>query len=203
MTCKSEKEEWRPVLGYEGLYEVSSLGRVRSLDRRREVSDTCKTPCFYPSRIKKFVYRKDGRVYVTLCKNGRKHPYGVHRLVAQAFLPNPNNYPEVNHINETPSDNRLVNLEWCSIEYNRNYGTRAQRIAYALSRSCIAIYPDGATVWFSGIHEASKITGINYRNIHAVCQGKRQHAGGIAWKFADEEYNNFPQSEDKSGGQDE
>lgn len=187
MTCKSEQEEWRPVVGYEGLYEVSNLGRVRSVDRKREVSDTCKAACFYPSRIKKVVYRKDGRVAVALCKNGINRPHCIHRLVAEAFLPNPNNYPEVNHINENPSDNRLVNLEWCSVLYNRQYGTRGHRIAYTLSRSCIATYPNGATAWFSGIHTAGFITGINFRNIHSVCQGKRKHAGGIAWKFADEE----------------
>ena len=187
MTCKSEKEEWRPVVGFEGLYDVSNLGRVRSVDRKREVSDTCKAACFYPSRYKALRINKQGRVTVMLCKDGKHYLKSVHRLVAEAFIPNPKHHPQVNHINENPADNRVENLEWCTAKYNCNFGTLVHRIAYAMSRSCIATYPNGATAWFCGIHIAGFITGINFRNIHSVCQGKRQHAGGIAWKFADEE----------------
>ena len=177
-------EEWKPVVGFESLYEVSNLGRVRSLDRRREITGECKTACFYPSRIKKQFLNKAGYYQILLCKDGKQHMKIVSRLVAEAFLPNPNNYPEVNHMNEVTSDNRVTNLEWCSIDYNRNYGTRGKRIAIKLSKPCYAIYPDGSTQEFPSIHEAGRSTGICYKNIHSVCAGKRERAGGLRWQYS-------------------
>ena len=112
-------EEWRPIEGYEGLYEVSSYGRVRSLDR------------FYYRLHKGKVLSptKDryGYLTVTLNYNGKSKTIKIHRLVAQAFLPNPDNLPQVNHKNEVKSDNCVDNLEWCDAKYNNKYGTRLER----------------------------------------------------------------------------
>lgn len=115
-------EEWRPVVGYEGLYEVSSYGRVKSLckyDSRNRFRD---------ERILKLCADRLGYLKVGLCSNDKKKKYLVHRLVAQAFIPNPNNLPQVNHRDENPSNDNVDNLEWCDAKYNSNYGTRNDRI---------------------------------------------------------------------------
>ena len=112
-------EEWRPIEGYEGLYEVSNLGRVRSLDR------------FYYRLHKGKVLSptKDryGYLTVTLNCNGKSKTIKIHRLVAQAFLPNPDNLPQVNHKDEDKTNNNVDNLEWCTAKYNVNFGTRQER----------------------------------------------------------------------------
>ena len=101
-------EEWRAVPGYEGLYEVSNIGNVRNV-RRNTLLRLQKT--------------NKGYIRVSLCKNGIQTGFQVHRLVAQAFIPNPNNLPQVNHRDENPSNNNVDNLEWCTAKYNINYGT--------------------------------------------------------------------------------
>ena len=113
------EEIWRPIEGYEGLYEVSNLGRVRSLDR-----------FFYRLHKGKVLSpTKDryGYLTVTLNYNGKSKTIKIHRLVAQAFLPNPDNLPQVNHKDEVKSNNCVDNLEWCSAKYNVNFGTRQER----------------------------------------------------------------------------
>ena len=112
-------EEWRPIEGYEGLYEVSNIGRVRSVDR------------FYYRLHKGKVLSptKDryGYLTVTLNCNGKSKTIKIHRLVAQAFLPNPDNLPQVNHKDEDKTNNNVDNLEWCTAKYNVNFGTRQER----------------------------------------------------------------------------
>lgn len=112
-------EEWRPVVGYEGLYEVSSYGRVRSLDRY----------CYRLQKGKVLSPAKDryGYLTVTLNCNGKSKTIKIHRLVAQAFLPNPDNLPQVNHKDENKINNIVYNLEWCDAKYNNNFGTRQER----------------------------------------------------------------------------
>ena len=102
-------EEWKKIPGYEGLYEVSNMGNVRNV-RRNKLLRLPKTNNRY--------------IRISLCKNGIKTGLTVHRLVAEAFLPNPDNLPEVNHKDEDKTNNRVENLEWCNHKYNMNYGTR-------------------------------------------------------------------------------
>ena len=111
------EEIWRPVVGYEGLYELSSYGRVRSLDRYDNRNR------FRKGHIMKQSYCSKGYLTIDLCLNGKVKKCLVHRLVAEAFLPNPDNLPQVNHKNEVKSDNCVDNLEWCDAKYNLNYGT--------------------------------------------------------------------------------
>lgn len=122
-----EHEEWRPINGYEGWYEVSNCGRVRSLDRTIAYKDGHVHE--YKGRLLKSGTDRDGYLLVSLHKNGKVKAGKVHRLVAQAFIPNPDKLPQVNHKNENKQDNRVSNLEWCSAKYNINYGSGKWRKA--------------------------------------------------------------------------
>ena len=102
-----ENEVWKDVVGYEGLYEVSNLGRVKSKTRKNTI-------LLKPSETK-------GYLFVFLCKDKKVKRKSIHRLVANAFIENPYNYPIINHVNENKADNRVENLEWCSAKYNINY----------------------------------------------------------------------------------
>lgn len=105
-------EVWKDIKGYEGMYQVSNYGNVRSLDYRRMGA----------IKVLKPFNDKYGYKAICLVKNKQKHTFTVHRLVAIAFISNPNNYPCVNHKNEIRDDNRVENLEWCTVKYNTNYG---------------------------------------------------------------------------------
>ena len=104
-------EEWKNVIGYEGLYEVSNKGNVRNVRRNTLL------------KLSKNYY---GYIQVWLYKNGIRTGFKVHRLVAQAFIPNPDNLPQINHKDEDKLNNCVENLEWCSNEYNVNYGHRTE-----------------------------------------------------------------------------
>ncbi len=119
-------EIWKPIAGYEGCYEVSNLGRVRSLERY--VPSKCGSCRIVRASDVKQRLSNKGYFRVYLCVSQvRKWKY-VHRLVAEAFIPNPNNYPCVNHKDENPKNNCVDNLEWCTYSYNRNYGTLPERL---------------------------------------------------------------------------
>lgn len=113
-------EIWKPIKEYEGLYEVSSFGNVRSIKRNTT-----------NGKIMKLQKTKTGYYRVGLCKNNKVKCYSVHRLVAQAFIPNLNNLPQVNHKNECKTNNNVENLEWCTMLYNVRYGTGIERQAKA------------------------------------------------------------------------
>lgn len=127
-------ETWKQVVGYEGLYEVSNLGRVRSLDREI-VAERGGKPFRYKMKGRIIAPQERKHGYLSVClygkesKNGRFHQVSVHRIVAEAFIPNPNGYSEVNHIDENKQNNSLSNLEWCDHIYNTNYGTAQKRKA--------------------------------------------------------------------------
>ena len=118
-------EEWRTIEGYEGLYEVSNLGRVRSVDRY--VIDSLGHRRFYKGKVLFPVKNNLGYLLVSICCNGKHKMFLVHRLVAQAFLLNPENLTEVNHKDEDKTNNNVENMEWCNRSYNINYGTRNTR----------------------------------------------------------------------------
>lgn len=125
-------EIWKAVKGYEGLYEVSNLGNVRSLDRpfkNKQGIAISKGRILTP-----FYEEKKGYYQVRLAKNGKNKTYRIHRLVALAFLENPLDYTDVNHKDEDKTNNNVDNLEWCTRKYNNNYGTKPERIRKAMKK---------------------------------------------------------------------
>ena len=115
------KVVWKDIKGYEGIYQISNFGeviRLRSYDSRNHLRN---------SKILKQRTTSDGYLQLGLHKNGKETKYLVHRLVAEAFLPNPDNLTEVNHIDENKQNNCISNLEWCTHKYNTNYGTCQER----------------------------------------------------------------------------
>ena len=173
-----QTEIWRPVEGYEGLYEVSSLGRVKSLKYGRE---------------KVLKPWKDGWGYllVTLCRNGKVKHFKAHRLVATAFLPNPMRLPEINHKDEDKTNNCVSNLEFCDRRYNLNYGTHNERMAASKSKPVEASkYPDFSEICltFASTNEAGR-NGYNKGHVSSCCNGCYHYKGNnkyknLYWRFS-------------------
>ena len=161
-------EIWCPIKGYEGLYEVSDQGMVKSIGYGKE-------------RILKPA-RNTGYLQVNLWKNGEMKTYRVHRLVAKTFIPNPNNLQEINHKDENKENNSVLNLEWCDRKYNINYGTRNQRV----SKPVIQYTKSGEFVkeWKSGI-DVQRNLGYHQQYISECCNGRYKSAYGFIWRFKD------------------
>lgn len=174
-------EEWRDIPGYEGFYQVSNLGRVKSLDI---MVNGGKSLYKKMGRMRKPVLNsQNGYLTVVLCKNGKHTTCYLHRLVARAFCPGYMPDMVVNHINEIKTDNRASNLEWCTKSYNNLYANKPLRSAKPVYQAGL----DGAYIarWASA-REASQKLGVEFKNISACCLGKRCSAGGYRWRFADE-----------------
>lgn len=183
-------EVWRAVKGYEGLYQVSNLGRVKSLERVDRLGRVKE------ERIMKLQKTRYGYLRVLLCKNGKAKRYSVHRLVAQAFLNNPDNLPVVNHKDEVKTNNFVFiqedgsvdfnksNLEWCDDEYSINYGTRTERMAKTKSKTVYQYTLDGTFVreWPS-VQEVQRQTGWRASHLSECCRGKIRHAYGYVWSY--------------------
>ena len=157
-------EIWKDIPGYEGKYQVSNLGQVRSLK-------------FGKIKILK-QEDKNGYKRIQLKK---KH-FLVHRLVAICFIDNPLNYPIINHKDEDPSNNRIDNLEWCSIQYNNNYSrkyinTKSKKVnCFDLQGNLVKTY--------NSMNEAEKQDGFTHGKIAAVCNGKRKTHHGYRFEYA-------------------
>ena len=171
-------EEWRDIKGYEGLYQVSNSGKVKSL------KDNYGRPRIKILKLKK---RKDGYIQITLHKNGERKTFRVHQLVAKAFIPNPDNLPEVNHKDKIRTNNRVDNLEWCTRKYNNNYGARTEK--FIESRGTKVICVNTGKIYRS-TREASRDTGVDNSFICKCCKGKYKSAGKhpetgepLVWKY--------------------
>ena len=172
------REEWKPVRNYEGLYEVSNMGRVKSLNYNKTGKE----------RILKGVDSGIGYLKVVLCKDGKVKQCLVHRLVAQAFLENPQNLPMINHKDEVKSNNCVQNLEWCSASYNNSYNDKSKKAGKKLSKPVFSIDKEyGLIMWWQSASEAERCTGIKHGDIIRCCQGKRKSAGNHIWFYADED----------------
>lgn len=167
------KEHWKPITGYEGRYEVSDLGRVRSLLQPK--------PYIMIGSMSAYGYRM-----VQLSNNGKIHSFTVHRLVALHFIPNPHNYPIINHKDENKLNNRADNLEWCTDYYNSHYGN-AQQLKRERQQKPIGKYTiDGKLVEvYSCPREAAAANGLSYSGVRHVAEGYRQTIKGFRYKFID------------------
>lgn len=160
------KEIWKDKKDYEGHYQVSNCGRVKSIKFGKEI-------------ILELIKNKGGYYSVNLSKNGIVKNYLVHRLVAEAFIDNPDNLPQVNHRDENKLNNNVDNLEWCTNEYNINYGTRTERY----SKPVLQYTLDGEFVgeWPSA-RECGR-NGFNTRHVGDCCRGERKTHKGYIWKY--------------------
>ena len=174
-------EIWKDYKDYEGLYQASNLGRLRSLDRWVKSKSGSVRLC--KGKILKLCTDKYGYLKVSLYKNNKVKTYYVHRLVAEAFIPNPENLPEVNHKDENKLNNNAENLEWCDREYNCNFGTRNEKVAKKCSKPVVQYTLDGQFVreWES-IRECDR-NGFNHGAVAVCCQGKRKTHKGFIWKY--------------------
>ena len=176
------KEYWKPVVGYEGLYMVSNWGRVKSLDTYRKSRNG--SVRFYKGKILKLRTDRDGYLHVSLSKNNKRKNITVHRLVAQAFLDNPNNLPQVNHRDENKQNNVASNLEWCDVKYNCNFGTRNKRSSKKLSKPVLQYDLEGNFIreWPS-VRQAEREGGFNSRCICMCCKGNQKKHKDFIWKY--------------------
>ena len=163
------EEIWRDIKGFEGKYMVSNLGRVKSLNYNKTGKE----------KIMKGVPDGYGYFQLSLCKEGKVKNCRINRLVAQAFIPNPDNLPEVNHKDKIRTNNRVDNLEWCTTQYN---------VEYSRAKAVIGINKvSGLILEFPSANEAKRQTGINQSNIIQCCKGRRKSTGGYYWHYADSE----------------
>lgn len=185
------KEFWKPVVGYEGLYEVSNMGRIRSLDRIDSLGRKI------VGKIKNQRNDLDGYKHVDLFKNGKAKTAKVHREVAMAFIPNPENLPQINHKDEDKANNRVDNLEWCTPGYNNNYGTHAERSRATMIRKnlrqggvrVVKYSRNGdALEVYSSVAEAARQNNMNPQSIFMVLRGKTITSAGFVWRYYGDEF---------------
>ena len=180
------EEEWKNIRDYEGLYQISNNGNVKSLGRWVNCKNKGKR--WKKEKIMKSSVDKEGYLFVGLHKNGYIKNYYVHRLVAEAFIQNTNNLPQVNHKNEMKDDNRVENLEYCDAKYNMNYGTRLERIYKKTTNGkCskqvlqIDIKTNEIIKEFPSTREVQRQLGLSH--ISQCCKGKHKTCGGFKWQY--------------------
>ena len=177
---KADFELWKDIKSFEGLYQVSTWARVRSLDRWVVYKNGVKR--FFKGKILKIFYYSSGYYMVELNKKCKKK-YLLHRLVAEAFIPNPDNLPCVNHKDEDKTNNYPYNLEYCTHKYNNNYGTRMKRISKKLSKKVYQYDLNGNFIksWSSTVELEKE--GFNSSHISSCCLKKSKTHKGYIWSY--------------------
>lgn len=174
-------EEWKDIKGFEGLYQVSTSGQVRSLDR---VVTNGSVSYKKLGRIISSSNNGTGYLFINLSKNGKHKRVYIHRLVADAFLNNPYNYPQVNHKDENKANNCVSNLEWCDSKYNNNYGTRLKRLSKSRGKVVAQYTLSGSLVrCFDSINQAALSVNRTPSNIRECIKGNVLSSGGYMWKL--------------------
>ena len=164
----------RDVVGNEGLYKVTSCGKVWSCRRQKF--------------MKPYGGEGDYKMIGLWDENKQQHFDYIHRLVAKAYIPNPNNYPEINHKDEVKDHNWVENLEWCTRDYNLTYGTRLERAkATGMSRGRVSkkVYCVELDTVFPSVNEAARAIDSKQPNVSATCNGRQKTCGGYHFRFAE------------------
>jgi len=169
------EEIWKDVVNYEGLYQVSNLGNIRFLQKGGKK--------LLKEKICKPSLDSSGYRQIILTKNKKRKSFKVHRLVAIAFIPNINNLPQINHLDENKQNNNVNNLEWCTILHNSRYGTRPIRCSLHWKKRVKQIQNGIIIKEYDSLKEAEKNTNIKYQQISACCRKINHSAGGYEWKY--------------------
>ena len=191
------KKEWKEIKGYEGKYIVSNYGEVISLPRLKQ--NNSKKQYVEPKELSKHISSTNGYVYVLLCGKGKCKNVRLHKLVAEAFIPNPEHKEQVNHIDGDKTNNKVENLEWCNNAENIKHAYRTgltyytkgrrdnfEKIRIDNSKRVVQMDLSGneIKIWNS-MEEAGKAIGICRSGISECCSGKHRTAGGYRWKYAE------------------
>lgn len=182
----NETEIWRDIKGFEGSYQISNLGRVKSLARRGN----------WREKILIANINIYGYLVVGLCKKGKQKRKSIHRLLAEAFIDNPQNLPTVDHINRNRLDNRIQNLRWASYRTQALNRDRVDNMAKNLgdyitkgegnpkSKPVLQYDLEGNLIAeFSGVRDAERKTGVKCQNIYSCCKNKSKTVNGYIWKY--------------------
>lgn len=183
------EEIWKDIKGYEGLYQVSNLGRVKSCDRY--MNNKYHTKTLKKGRVLvNSIFPTTGYCRVSLSKNGTFISKTVHQLVANAFIPNPNKYTQINHKDENKTNNCVDNLEWCSSKYNNNYGKHSNNIAKTRLKNkkgfkkVIQYNKDLELInVYDSTREAARLNNAHNSIISRCCRGLRKDYLGYIWKY--------------------
>lgn len=166
------KEIWKDIKYYEGLYQASNLGRIRNVLK---------------GRILRGAINRGGYIQLKLSNNGIDSRFIVHRLVAMTFIPNPNNYPIINHKDENKINNRIDNLEWCDHKYNNTYGSainKYQTLANKKYTPVLQFSKDNVFISeYNSVNEAGYLNNINPCCISSCLTGHTKSSGGFIWKY--------------------
>ena len=184
-------EVWKDIKDFEGLYQISNLGRIKSM--QRYVKNKSSKRVVKEKMLKNQINNK-GYYSVILRKNGKTFTKTVHRLIAIAFIENKNNYPCINHKDGNKLNDKLDNLEWCSYKHNIREAYRLGLNKYTnlinfknLPKKVLQFDKNGNFIKeFDSIREASKIADVCYNSISLNCRGKQKYAGDYTWKFKEE-----------------
>lgn len=188
-------EQWKPIKGYEGIYEVSNLGRVKSVTRM------CWNGSVWWKKPEQMIkpqpsHKRNNYVYIGLCKHGKPKTLKLHRLVATAFVPNPHDYPQVNHKDENVLNNTADNLEWVTAQQNCDYGNHNCNLRDSVRRSAkfkaasklrekkvAQIEGTNVVKVWNSVTEAARKTGCSESAISMCCTGVRNTHHGFRWQY--------------------
>lgn len=163
---------FKDIKGFEGLYQITDDGRVWSH----------RTQKYLATRINSTT----GYVQVDLFKDGKKTTFNLHKLIGEAFIPNPDGLPQLNHLDEDKTNNNVSNLCWTSSKENANYGTRNERMKLKLSK---LVYCPELNKTFNGTHEAASVLGLHQASVWRCCNNKQKTTGGLHFAYKEVEYN--------------